>query len=107
MEYQIISLESGYEQFDEYIDEATEEVKILGLTYTPSQVLKEIDPTAYRVIFSEFTDHLYEQGIAIEEWNDELLIECENCGIFTEDFRDTYCYDCDKQEHADGNGEEE
>jgi methyl coenzyme M reductase subunit C-like uncharacterized protein (methanogenesis marker protein 7) len=45
------------EVYDEYIDdESNSEVNILGLTYSPSQVLKEIDPIAYRCYFNDWLD---------------------------------------------------
>lgn len=101
MEYQVISETEAYEQYDNYIDEATEEIKILGMSYTPSRALLRVDPTAYRVIFDEFANHLYEDGTAIERYNDEDLITCDECDIITDDYRDTLCKDCDKQAEQD------
>lgn len=101
MEYQVIKEWVAQEQFDDYIDEATPEVKILGMDYTPSAVLKEVDPTAYRLVFDEFANHLFEDGTAIEDYNDENLITCDECDIITDDYRDTLCKDCDKQAEVD------
>jgi hypothetical protein len=48
------------EQFDEMLDETNELIKIGTLTYLPSQVLKNVDPIAYRIGLSEFEDYLEE-----------------------------------------------
>jgi hypothetical protein len=48
------------EQFDEMLDESNELIKIGTLTYLPSQVLKNVDPIAYRIGLSEFEDYLEE-----------------------------------------------
>jgi hypothetical protein len=48
------------EQFDEMLDETNELIKIGTLTYLPSQVLKNVDPIAYRIGLSEFEDYLDE-----------------------------------------------
>jgi hypothetical protein len=49
------------ELFDDMLDETNPEVVIGGLTYLPSQVLKEVDPIAYRVGMSEYEDYLNEE----------------------------------------------
>ena len=48
------------EQFDEFLDEIDEEVHIGTLTYMPSQVLKAVDPVAYRLAKEEYEDSLEE-----------------------------------------------
>ena len=57
MEYTTLEIE---EQFDEMLDETNELIKIGTLTYLPSQVLKNVDPIAYRIGLSEFEDYLEE-----------------------------------------------
>jgi hypothetical protein len=101
MEYQVIKEWQAEEQFQDYIDEATDEIKILGLVYSPSIVFKQVDPIAYGVIFDEFANHLWEDGTAIEGYNDDDLITCNECEIITDDHRDTLCKDCDKQGEED------
>ena len=44
---------------DDLIDEENEEVCIGSLTYSPSQVLKEVDPIAYRCYGDDLKDHFY------------------------------------------------
>ena len=44
--------------YDEMLDETNPVVVIGGLTYLPSQVLKEVDPIAYRVGFADYLDYV-------------------------------------------------
>ncbi len=46
------------EMFEEFLDEVTEQIEILGMFYAPSYVLKECDPIAYRVTMSDWLDSL-------------------------------------------------
>jgi hypothetical protein len=55
--------------YDEWLDEALGEVKIGTLTYQASRVLKEVDPTAYRCGFGDFTDSMGDGAL-----------NCEDCG---------------------------
>jgi len=48
------------EQFEEMIDEIYPEIKIGTLTFSPSRVLRELDPTAYRIGLYEYEDSLME-----------------------------------------------
>lgn len=42
--------------FNDMIDETTPPVELLGIEYTPSRVLLEVDPIAYRTTFSDWLD---------------------------------------------------
>ena len=46
------------DQFDESLDESIPEIEIGCLTYSPSPVLKNVDPTAYRCSLNDFVDSL-------------------------------------------------
>lgn len=46
------------DQFDESLDESIPEIEIGCLTYSPSHVLKNVDPTAYRCGLNDFVDSL-------------------------------------------------
>ena len=46
------------DQFDESLDESIPEIEIGCLTYSPSHVLKNIDPTAYRCGLNDFVDSI-------------------------------------------------
>jgi hypothetical protein len=45
-------------QYDDFIDDMTGDIEILGMTYCASRVLKEIDPIAYKCCFSDYCDSL-------------------------------------------------
>ena len=44
------------EQYDEMLDECYGEVRLGSLTFSPSRVLKEMDPVAYRCWFNDWMD---------------------------------------------------
>lgn len=44
---------------DDLIDDENEEVRIGSCTYSPSQVLKEVDPIAYRCYSDDLREHFY------------------------------------------------
>ena len=44
------------ERWDEALDEGQEPIQIGTLTYMPSQVLKAVDPIAYRIGKYDFAD---------------------------------------------------
>ena len=46
------------DQFDESLDDSIPEIEIGCLTYSPSYVLKNVDPTAYRCGLNDFVDSL-------------------------------------------------
>ena len=48
------------EMYENMIDEISGDVRIGSLTYMASEVLREIDPTAYRCGFNDYLDSLLE-----------------------------------------------
>lgn len=46
------------DQFDDMLDESIPEIEIGCLTYSPSHVLKNVDPTAYRCGLNDFVNSL-------------------------------------------------
>ena len=50
------------EQFDEWLDDVYPTYAIAGITLSPSQILKNCDPIAYRIALSEIEDDEDEQG---------------------------------------------
>lgn len=53
------------DQFNDWLDECLPMVDILGMQYLPSYVLRECDPIAYSVTYSDYLDGLE---------------NCEDCG---------------------------
>jgi hypothetical protein len=71
------------EKYREFIDECEPVVKVAGISFTPSRILEELDPTAFNCGVSNFSDtadleeiegDYYESGDVselIEEWEQE------------------------------------
>jgi hypothetical protein len=53
--------EGRADRFDEYLDQIHEEYSMGWLTFTPSQILFNCDPIAYRIALSEFEDFFPEE----------------------------------------------
>ena len=58
----------AYQMYDDFIDEMSDPIDIMGLKYDSSRVLKEIDPTAYRTYFNDFMDS---SGIDTDDLTDD------------------------------------
>ncbi len=56
----------GEEMFEELLDECYPEVKISCCTFSPSQIMKELDPVSFRVGTQENLDSLAEDGQLFE-----------------------------------------
>lgn len=52
----------GEEMFEEILDECYEEVKIGCCTFYPSDIMKELDPTCFRIGAQENLDSLTQDG---------------------------------------------
>lgn len=46
------------ELYKDFIDETTPMVSIWGMEYSPSQILQDVDPIAYRTGFNDWLDGL-------------------------------------------------
>ena len=57
------------EWFDDVLDDCNKDITIGMLSYSPSQVLKAVDPVAYRIALSEHADYLAEDGYIVEGYN--------------------------------------
>ena len=53
-------LDQQYLDFDDFLDDSHQEIKICILTYSASQVLKAVDPIAYELGFEEYLDFISE-----------------------------------------------
>ena len=63
IKYQHISEEQAYNRFNDYFDETEGPVKIAGISYSPSEILKKIDPIAYK----SFALTFFEESGLIED----------------------------------------
>lgn len=80
--------------FDDAIDETTDAVLIWGMEYSPSRVLKEVDPIAYRCEFANWCDS---EGITTsEDEADEETCAGDDCDESLSDNEgwDGYCGSC-------------
>ena len=77
------------DQFDESLDDSIPEIEIGSLTYSPSHVLKNVDPTAYRCSLNDFVDSLdvedSDEYKALQEEIDQLKSDIEDLESEIED----------------------
>ncbi len=62
--------------YDEMLNDCYPMVEIGSLTFTPSRVLKELDPIAYRCGLNDYLDSLAQDGLYCLEC-EEFECECE------------------------------
>ena len=89
----IKTMEEAYERFDEMLDESGP-VVIAGLEFSPSAILKEMDPIAYDTGFNDYMD-----GIGVD--TDDLLEDEDS------DFDDSMDGDFDSAMASAGYGTDE
>ena len=77
------------DQFDESFDESIPEIEIGSLTYSPSHVLKNVDPIAYRCSLNDFVDYFdvedSDEYKALQEEIDQLQSDIEDLESEIED----------------------
>lgn len=76
------------EQYDEMLDEEGD-IKVAGCTFSPSQILKELDPTAYRCGLNDIQEY-------------ETKYKCPVCGNEHDDYDDAkFCCQEEEQEEEE------
>jgi hypothetical protein len=70
----ILSEYDAYMRYDQMLDEVYPEVTLGYSSFLASTVLKELDPIAYRVGFSEYVDSLAEDGEFVEGYTEDLQV---------------------------------
>ena len=77
------------DQFDDSLDDSIPEIEIGCLTYSPSHVLKNVDPVAYRCSLNDFVDSLdvedSDEYKALQEEIDQLKSDIEDLESEIED----------------------
>ena len=68
----VITEYEAFKMYDECFDEGGL-IKIGNLTFEPSQIVKQLDPVAYRVGFNDFCDSLLDSDIYVEDYTDDQL----------------------------------
>ena len=71
----LITEAEALEMYEEMLDDCEGPVELCGMTYSASNVLREIDPVAYRCGFNDYVDSLTDDDIFVEG-----LTESENDG---------------------------
>jgi hypothetical protein len=65
-----VSKDTLEEWFDDWLDQTSDSIKILGMYLDPSVVLKECDPIAYRTALADYADSLAQDGRTVEGYTD-------------------------------------
>jgi hypothetical protein len=101
MNYEIIKPDQAEEMFRSLLDDMYPMVNACDHEYYPSQAIQLLDPIVYRAGMLDYYDRIYRDlQIAVEDYTDELLFDCPQCGLIVEDLRGDWCKDCDKQAQA-------
>lgn len=66
---EVKSWQEAMESFDDSINESWGEVRLAGLTFQPSEILRELDPIAYRTYLLDYLDS---EGIDSDSLTGEL-----------------------------------
>jgi hypothetical protein len=74
---QLLSEREAEQSFEEMLDECHDTLKIGYLEFSPSEVLRRLDPVAYREEFILYCDNLAEDGIYVEDYTDDQMEEDE------------------------------
>ena len=61
-----ISEDEAYQRYNDMLDDCYPLAEVCGFQYEASRVLKEVDPIAYRVGFSDYISSLEEDNIQVE-----------------------------------------
>ena len=65
-----LDIDDYVEQYEEALN-AEGEVKVAGLTFDPADIIRELDPIAYRCGFNDYVD-------GIDKGNDDKFMELED-----------------------------
>ena len=70
--FEVISEAEAVERYEDMLDQEGS-VRVAGMYFEPSSILRELDPVAYRCGFNDFVDSLSENGIFVEGLTDSEL----------------------------------
>lgn len=77
----VITEDMQADMFDQYLDELHDEVTIGDITFSPSKILAECDPIAYRCYSSDYESAQIENEEWFEDDPTEDAPQCEECLI--------------------------
>jgi hypothetical protein len=79
VEYQVFGNSELEEMFDEMLNECYDSTEIGFAVYDPSDILKNVDPVAYRIGKSEYAQALIEDGIlCLDETLEDALYNAQS-----------------------------
>jgi hypothetical protein len=73
MRQQLITEDQAMDLYEDMLNECYRRVEFGNLSYAPSTVLREVDPTAFRCGFNDYVDSLTEDGIFVEGLTDSEM----------------------------------
>ena len=112
--HEILDDDDMHDRYDAWLDEIYGEVNIGYSTFSPAEILRELEPITYRVGFSDFENFASEDNsiISLDDSpecedcgekmdRDEIVVALANhdrlmCESCEEDEGMDYCYECDK-----------
>jgi hypothetical protein len=69
-----------YHIYDQMLDDCYSDIDVLGVTYTASELLKQVDPIRYEIGLDEYLDSLREDYLWCDECEEILSgFACEVC----------------------------
>lgn len=66
-----ITEDEAFEAYDEMLDSVYDEVTVGSSTWSPSEILREMDPIAYNCGFLDYEDSQLEEGVWLSEEPEE------------------------------------
>ena len=76
--YQVLTESEAMESFDELLNDCHAEYTMGYLSFSPADILKTMDPVAYRCDFVDYVNSMAEDGVFyVEGYTDEDLEDLE------------------------------
>jgi hypothetical protein len=73
MSYTIQSEYDAREQYNDRLNECYPEVVLGYSTFSPSDILRRMDPTCYEIGFTEYCDSMADDGYYVEGYTDDRM----------------------------------
>jgi hypothetical protein len=73
MSYTIQSESNARRSYDELLDDVYPTVKLGYSEFYPSEVMRQMDPTAYEEGFTEYCDTMADDGYYVEGYTDDRM----------------------------------
>ena len=78
MSIQVLSYNEAIESYEEMLNECHPEVTIGYSTFSPADIMRELDPPCYRIGFTEYCDNMADDEVfLVEGYTDDRLQDME------------------------------